>query len=230
MDLVLVPGHLCDARLWDHQSRHLCDLADIHIAETGKDDSMAGMAARLLEHAPDRFALAGLSMGGMICMEVMRQAPERVERLALLDTNAMPDMPERAAARRDMLEQARSGEIDAVIDGFMDAVLPPGRRHEPSLSIPVREMMASVAAHSLEDQVKALSDRPDSRPDLPGYTLPVLLVCGRQDMLTPLAWHEEMARLIPDARLAVIEECAHMSTMERPHAVTALLRDWLLYR
>ena len=230
MDLILVPGHLCDARLWDHQVRYLCDIADIHIAETMRDDSMASIAARLLDHAPPTFCLAGLSMGGMICMEVMRQAPERVERLALLDTNAMPDTADRAAARAAMVEQARSGDLDGLVEAFLDLTLPPERRHDASLVEPVRAMMRDVAQICLEAQVKALSGRPDSVPDLAGYALPVLLICGRQDRLTPLAWHEEMARLIPGARLAVIEECAHMSTMERPHTVTALLRDWLLYR
>ena len=230
MDLVLVPGHLCDARLWEHQVRHLGEIADIHIAETMRDDSMALIAARLLDHAPPTFCLAGLSMGGMICMEVMRQAPERVERLALLDTNAMPDTGDRAAARAAMVEQARSGDLQGLVDGFLDLTLPPERRHDASLVEPVRAMMEEVAEICLEEQVRALSDRPDSVPDLAGYALPVLLICGRQDRLTPLTWHEEMARLIPGARLAVIEECAHMSTMERPHTVTALLRDWLLYR
>ncbi len=230
MDLVFVPGHLCDERMWRHQTRHLADVADIAIADTMSDASIVDIAARLLANAPPRFALAGLSMGGMICMEVMRQAPERVERLALLDTNAMADSPERAAVRRKMADQAEQGETSRLVDEFLDLLIPPERRQERDLVEAIRSMMEDVAGKALTQQIAILLDRPDSRPDMPNYDLPVLLICGREDKLTPLEWHEEMADLIPGARLAVIEECAHMSTMERPHAVTALLRDWLLYR
>jgi len=216
--------------MWVHQSRHLGGLADIQIADTTSDNSMAGIAARLLAEAPPRFALAGLSMGGMICMEVMRQAPERVERLALLDTNAMADSPERAAVRRRMAEQGSHGDIPSLVEDFLDLLVPPERRADAALVGAIRAMMEEVAETALGQQIAALLDRPDSRPDMSSYDLPVLLICGRLDKLTPLEWHEEMAGLIPDARLAVIEDCAHMSTMEQPQAVTALLRDWLLYR
>ena len=111
MHLVLVPGHLCDRRMWTHQIHHLADVSDITVADTTSDGSMAEIAARLLAEAPPRFALAGLSMGGMICMEVMRQAPERVERLALLDTNAMADTPDRAAVRQKMADQGVQGDV-----------------------------------------------------------------------------------------------------------------------
>lgn len=228
MDLVLVPGHLCNDVLWEHQVSGLSDIARPLIANTVSDDSLSGIAERLLDNAPPRFALAGLSMGGMICMEVMRQAPERVERLALLDTNPLADTPERSEIRLKMLDRFHAGEVDAVVQEFLELVVPPGRLNEESLISPMRAMMKTVAEQALADQVKALIARPDSRPDFAHYDLPVRLICGREDLLTPLAFHEEMERLIPGARLSIVENCAHMSTMERPDEVNAILRDWLL--
>lgn len=227
IDLVLVPGHLCNAVLWEHQVADLRDVARPIVADVTEDDSIAGMAARLLKHAPPRFALAGLSMGGMICMEVMRQAPERVQRLALLDTNPGADNTERAAQRRLMVDRFNAGEVDLLVQEFIELVVPPSRLGEADLIDPMRSMMKSVAEKAFPAQVKALIERRDSRADMPGYDLPVQLICGRGDMLTPLAFHEEMAALIPGAALTVIEDCAHMSTMERPLEVNAALRSWL---
>ncbi len=228
IDLVLVPGHLCDAVLWEHQIAGLRDVANPVVADVTVDDSISGMAARLLREAPPRFALAGLSMGGMVSMEVMRQAPERVERLALLDTNPSPDNEERAVQRRKMVERFDAGEVDALVQEFLELVVPPARLGEAVLIDPMRQMMKAVAVKAFPAQVKALIDRKDSRPDLPGYDLPVRLICGREDRLTPLAFHEEMAARIPGAELTVIDGCEHMSTMERPAEVTSALRDWLL--
>ncbi|WP_425404763.1 alpha/beta fold hydrolase [Hwanghaeella sp.] len=227
IDLVLVPGHLCNATLWEHQVSGLEGLARSTIADVTADDSLAGMAARLLSKAPPRFSLAGLSMGGMVCMEVMRQAPERVERLALLDTNPGADNAERAAQRRRMLDRFNAGEVDTLVQEFLELVVPPNRLDEDSLIRPMRAMMKDVAEKAFPAQVKALIERQDSRADMPDYDLPVSLICGRQDKLTPLAFHEEMAGLIPGADLTVIEDCAHMSTMERPDTVNEALRGWL---
>ncbi len=227
--LVLVPGHMCDERLWDHQTRYLGDIADVIIGETRLDDSMAGIAKRILDQSPDRFALAGLSMGGHIVMEIMRQAPERVTKLALLDTAAADDTPERRAVREGMADQFAVGDVKILVEDFLQLLLSPERLNEdPVLVAQIREMMIDTANMCFPKQVKALLKRPDSRPDMPHYTCPTLIICGRQDYLTPWAGHEEMADLIPGARLIPIEDCAHMSTMERPQAVTALMRDWLM--
>jgi len=228
IDLVLVPGHLCNGVLWQHQVAGLRDIAKPMIADVTQDDSIAGMAARLLRAAPPRFSLAGLSMGGMVGMEVMRQAPERVERLALLDTNPSPDNEERAAQRGKMVDRFNAGAVDALVQEFLELVVPPARLGEAALIDPMRGMMTAVAEKAFPAQVKALIERQDSRSDLPGYDLPVRVICGREDRLTPLAFHEEMAARIPGAELTVIDRCEHMSTMERPDEVTAVLRDWLL--
>lgn len=227
IDLVLVPGHLCNDVLWEHQVAGLRDIAQPMIADVTQDDSLSGMAARLLRQAPPRFSLAGLSMGGMVCMEVMRQAPERVQRLALLDTNPGADNAERAAQRRKMVDRFNAGEVDALVQEFLELVVPASRLGEEEVIRPMRAMMTAVAEKAFPTQVKALIERQDSRADLPGYDLPVRVICGREDRLTPLAFHEEMAGLIPGADLTVIEDCAHMSTMERPLEVNAAMREWL---
>lgn len=227
IDLVLVPGHLCNDVLWENQVAGLADVTRPVIADVTEDDSIAGMAARLLRKAPPRFSLAGLSMGGMVCMEVMRQAPERVERLALLDTNPGADNAERAANRRKMVERFEAGQVDTLVQEFIELVVPPARLHEGALIDPMRVMMTAVANKAFPSQVKALIERRESRSDMSGYDLPVHLICGRDDLLTPLSFHEEMAALISGAELTVIDDCAHMSTMERPAEVNTALRSWL---
>lgn len=227
IDLVLVPGHLCNAVLWEKQVADLKDVSRPVVADVTEDDSIAGMAARLLRQAPPRFSLAGLSMGGMVCMEVMRQAPERVDRLALLDTNPGADNDDRAAQRRKMADRFNAGEVETLVQEFLELVVPPVRLGEAVLIEPMRKMMLDVANKAFPAQVKALIERRESRSDMPGYDVPVTLICGREDFLTPLAFHEEMAGLIPDAELVVIDDCAHMSTMERPEKVNAALRNWL---
>ena len=226
--LILVPGLLCDAALWAHQSRHLADVADIRIADTRRDRTIADMAKRLLVSAPDRFALAGLSMGGYVALEVMRQAAARVTRLALLDTAATPDDPARRKSRQDLMRLAQSGRFRGVTPRLLPLFLHPDRLDDAALTEAVMAMAARVGRDTFLDQQNAIMGRADSRPLLGGVRVPTLVLCGREDALTPVERHVEIAAGIPHARLSIIENCGHLSTMERPQAVTAMLRDWLL--
>ncbi len=228
--LVLLPGLLCDARLFDHQTDHLTEIADCHVADLSLDDSFPAMAERVLEAAPDRFALAGLSMGGYLAFEILRREPERVERLALLDTSARPDTAEQARRRRGLLTLAASGRFRGVTPRLLPQLVHPDRQAETTLTDPIMHMAERIGPEAFRRQQTAILNRPDSRPQLGAMACPTLVVCGRQDALTPLERSEEIAALVPGARLAVIEDCGHLSTMERPQAATALLRDWLLYR
>ena len=223
--LILVPGLACDGGLWAAQIDGLADIADIRIADTLSDDSIPAIARRILNTAPDSFAIAGLSMGGYIALEVMRQAPERVARLALLDTSARADTPEQTAGRRAAV--AAIGTQDY-------AVL--ARQSLPGL-------VAAQAGQAVRDAVAAMTVRvgpeiyirqqgfvplrPDSRDLLPTIAVPTLVVVGDQDTLTPPYLAEEMRDLIPHATLTVIPGAGHLSTMEQPEAVTAALRGWL---
>lgn len=229
MDLVLIPGLLCDPDLWSHQTSHLKDLAQVSVADITGGETMDELASQVLEVAPDRFALAGLSMGGYVAHAIMRQAPERVERLALLDTSGRPDTEDQLERRGQLIEMSRIGKFRGVTDRLLPILIHEDRLSDDALTDRVKLMAERVGPDAFHRQQKAIMSRPDSRSQLARYDLPTLVLCGRQDALTPLELHEEMAGLIPGARLAVIEDSGHLSTMERPQAATALLRQWLLY-
>ena len=225
--LVLLPGLLCNERLWRPQIRGLSDIAEIVVADLSQETSMADMAAHVLSTAPGRFALAGLSMGGYVAFELMRRAPERVVRLALLDTSARADAPETAARRRDLVDLARRGRFRAVNERLLRTFVHEDRLGDEALIAEITAMTGEAGRDTFLRQQQAIRARPDSRPGLPRIRCPSLVLCGRQDQLTPLAMSEEIAALIPGARLSVIEECGHLSTMERPAEVTAEMRKWL---
>ena len=226
--LVLIPGLLCDAALWAHQSQTLADIADVHIGDTMSADSMAGMAEAVLAAAPERFALAGLSMGGYVSLEVMRQAPGRVTKLALLDTAAVADDAEKRKNRLELIKLAETGKFKGVTPRLLPLFLHPDRLADERLTGAVMEMAGRVGKDAFLRQQRAILGRIDSRPHLAAIQVPTLVLCGRQDGLTPLERHEEIAAAIPNARLSVIEDCGHLSTMERPAAATAMMRDWLI--
>lgn len=225
--LVLLPGLLCDRALWQGQIEDLADIADPWVADLTHDDSMTDMARRVLAGAPPRFALAGLSMGGYVAQEIMRQAPERVLRLALLDTGSHADTKEQTARRRGLIELAEKGEFRGVTPRLLPVFVHPKRLEDKALVAAVTAMAERVGKDAFLRQQRAIMGRPDSRPSLGAIKCPTLVLCGRQDQLTPLALHEEIAALIPGALLSIVEECGHLSTMERPWEVSVHLRQWL---
>ncbi len=189
---------------------------------------MQAMAERVLRDVPfDRFALAGLSMGGYVCMEIMRQAPARVTGLALLDTRAAADAPEETQRRRDLVRLAgMARNFQPVTRLMLPLLMHPSRQEDAALVQIVTDMAERVGIETYVRQQHAIISRPDSRDALRGVDVPALVLCGRQDALTNLDQHEEMADLIPGAELVVIEDCGHISTLERPNEVTAALRRW----
>ena len=227
--LVLVPGLLCDKRLWQPQAERLADLPDPIIANVIGDGSVSEMARSVLDAAPSagRFALAGLSMGGYVALEILRVAPDRVARLALLDTSARADTPEQTSERRELIELAEKGRFEEVPRRLLPRVLHPDRLDDERLTSTVFGMADAVGPEAFVRQEEAIIGRPDSRETLSGIACPTLVLCGREDALTLLPLHEEMASLIPGSRLRVVEKCGHLSTLERPEAVTAALREWL---
>lgn len=226
--LVLVPGLLCDERLWWHQAEHLRDLAGPVIADVTRGASVSEMARAVLEGAPaEHFALAGLSMGGYVALEIMREAPERVTRLALLDTSARADTPEQTEGRLELIGLAREGRFREVPRRLLPRIVHSGRLGDERLVSTVIVMAEAIGAEAFVRQERAIIGRPDSRGDLPDIACPTLVLCGREDALMPVFLHEEMVSLIPDSRLQVVEKCGHLSTLERPEEVTSALRLWL---
>lgn len=225
--LALLPGLLCDRALWQAQIDALGDLADCRVADFTSQDRLSAMAESVLASMPERFALAGLSMGGYVAFEVMRRAPERVTRLAPLDTSARPDTPAQTAHRRDLIELARRGTFKGVTARLLPLFVHEARLDEPDLSEAVSAMTLRVGREVFLRQQAAIMGRTDSRPTLVSVRCPTVVICGRQDRLTPLECHIEMAAGIAEARLVVIEAAGHLPTMERPDEVNAALRSWL---
>lgn len=226
--LILLPGLLCDATLWRHQLDALADVADCTVADLTGHDSMGAFADHVLASAPPTFALAGLSMGGYVAQEIMRRAPRRVSRLALLDTSARADTEEQSARRRGLIELANKGNFRGVTPRLLPLLIHPDRLDDEALTETVMGMAERVGMQAFLRQQQAILTRKDGRPDLPRIGCPTLVLCGRQDQLTPLAVNEEMARLIPGARFVVVDDCGHLSTLERPAEVSRAMRDWLL--
>ena len=226
--LVLLPGLLCDRALWQPQIEGLQDFADIRVADLTSSDTMEALAADVLREAPARFALAGLSMGGYVALSVMAVAPERVTHLALLDTTARPDTPERSKVRRGLIAQAKTGKFRGISPKLLPEWIHPSRIDDKVLAQTVIDMAARVGRDAFIRQQTAIIGRPDRRPGLSRIACPTLVLCGRQDKVAPLEVHVEMASDIPSSRLVVIEECGHLATLERPAEVNAALRAWLM--
>jgi pimeloyl-ACP methyl ester carboxylesterase len=225
--LVLVPGLLCTGALWAPQIAALSDIADCIVADHTRHDSLVGIARSILEAAPQRFALAGLSMGGYIAYEIVRQAPERVTKLALLDTGSRADAPERRARRLELIALAEREGAGAAQDALMSALIHKSRLQEKPLVDTVRQMAEDTGVAAFKRQQAAIMGRPDNRPLLAGIRCPTLVLVGREDALTPVELAREIAAGIPGAKLTIVPDCGHLSTLERPQAVNRALRQWL---
>jgi pimeloyl-ACP methyl ester carboxylesterase len=225
--LLFLPGLLNDAALWTHQSQALADTVEVHVGDLTRDDNIEAAADRVLAAAPRTFALAGLSMGGYVAQEIMRQAPERVERLALLDTSARADTEEKRHNRAELIRLSEMGKFKGVTPRLLPTLIHPSRLKDPAVADVILDMAERVGQEAFIRQQTAIMNRKDSRPDLAAIRVPTVVVVGRQDALTPVALAAEMAQGIEGARLVVIEDCGHLSPLEQPHAVTAVLRYWL---
>ncbi len=226
--LILVPGVLCDADLYRDQVPALAAHADVSITmEQTRHDTLPAIARAVLDAAPPRFALCGLSMGGIIAFEIMRQQPGRVSRLALLDTNARNILAEERKVREGRMRLVANGHVDVMIGLQLSRFIPLTRLGDEALVDRVLKMIRRVGAATYLRQERALLQRVDSRPSLGAIACPTLVLCGREDAATPLAMSQEIAAAIPGATLEIVEECGHLSTMERPEAVNAALLKWL---
>ncbi|KUM42461.1 alpha/beta fold hydrolase [Pseudomonas sp. EpS/L25] len=226
LPLVLLPGLLCDERLWATQAADLAAICPVLIPDLTRDASIAAMARRVLAEAPPRFALGALSMGGYVAFEILRQAPERVARLALFDTMASPDGEARAAQRRAMLELAERGRFLGISPQLLPRLIHASRLDSP-VADTVVAMGKAVGKEAFLRQQRAIIDRPDSRPTLATIQVPTLVVVGAQDQLTPPAEAELMHQGIQGSRLVVLDECGHLPPLELPERTTTLLREWL---
>ena len=227
LPVVLVPGLNCSARLYAEQIPALWQFGPVTVGDHRRDDSMAAIARRILADAPPRFALAGLSMGGYIAFEILRQAAARVAKLALLDTGAGAEVPERTAQRKPLIALAQQGRFAEITEDQFPLLVHRSRHGDTALKAQVRAMNQETGPEAYCRQQHAIMGRPDSRPGFAAISCPTLVLVGDEDQLTPPALAHEMAGGIRGARLVVVPECGHLSTMERPQAVTQALLDWM---
>lgn len=225
--LVLIPGLLCSPALFAHQVKALGRGRTVLVADHTRSDRMETIAADILAAAPSRFALAGLSMGGYIAMAIARAAPERVTRIAFLDTSARADPPVREADRRRLVDLARAKGAREVQKVLLPRLVHPDRLSEPALVETILQMADDTGVEAFARQQEAIIARPDSRPTLAAITVPALVLVGEQDLQTPPDIAKEIADATPSAKLVVIPHCGHLSTMERPDEVNAALQAWL---
>jgi len=226
--LVLLPGMMCDARLFAPQIAAFSGERVVHVAPIGARDTVTDLASDVLDHAPPTFALAGLSMGGIVAMEIAAQAPERVAGLALLDTNPLAEAVERQALRDVQMAQVKAGDLERVMREEMKPLyLADGPRKQDHLDL-CMDMALSLGSDVFQNQSLALASRPDQRETLRALQVPSLILCGQEDSLCPVARHEMMRDLIPDAVLAVIEDAGHLPVLEQPKATNHALKQWLL--
>lgn len=219
--LLLISGLLSNASVWSHQVASLSDEALIKVVSPTQE-TPEEMVAAILQEAPDRFALAGQSMGGWLCLEVMRRANERVTRLCLLNTTAALDTPIKQAKRKQMIERTQKGQFLDVARELADWLV-----FNSSVKSDVQKMFLKVGAEAFVRQQHSMLIREECAAILPVIDCPTLVIHAVHDRVFSLEDHQNLVQNIPKAKLAIIENCGHMSTMEKPEAVSALLRTWL---
>jgi pimeloyl-ACP methyl ester carboxylesterase len=223
--VLLIPGMMCDARMWGGIPAALHPWPVAHALPTGAE-TMQDLAREVLDAAPSRFALAGLSLGGIVAMEVLRQAPDRVDRLALLDTNALAEAPEVRARRAGQIDRALGGDLD----GVMRDEMKPNYLADPSDSALLdlcMDMARALGPEVFRRQSLALRDRPDQTATLAAYKGPALVLMGEEDRPCPRDRHDLMHRLMPQSRLVIIPGAGHLTPLERPTETLTALKEWL---
>jgi pimeloyl-ACP methyl ester carboxylesterase len=223
LPILLIPGLNCSARLYAGQIPSLWVLGPVIVADHRRDDRMPAIARRILERAPSRFRLAGLSMGGYIALEIMRQAPERVTKLALLDTSARPDLPEQTERRRKLIALAHEDRMTEINDALWPLLVHESRMRDRDLRALVDQMAAETGPAAFIREQEAIISRADSRPLLSAIRCPTLVVVGEEDRLTPPDLAREIAQGIPAARLEIVARSGHLTSIEQPDAITKLL-------
>lgn len=225
--LVFLPGMMCDARLFGPQIAALSADTAVMVAPITHGERVEDIASNLLNQLPHRFALAGLSMGGIVAMELLRRAPERVSRIALMDTNPLAETPQVAAAREPQIVAAKAGRmLDVMRDEMKPNYLAPGPARTDVLNL-VMDMAETLGPDVFVRQSRALQRRPDQQSTLRKCRIPALVLCGAHDALCPVKRHSFMAELLADAELVVLEEAGHLPPLEQPNATTEALRQWM---
>lgn len=227
LPIVFIPGLMCTGRIYQHQAETLGQSRPVVLANHWSHDTMAGIAKNILDVAPERFALAGTSMGGYAALEILRQAPQRVAKLILMSTSAKPDAPERSADRRKQVDGARKYGLRAGTKALYPKLVHPARHEDAPLLSTFIEMAEQLGVDAFARQIEAIIGRADSRPTLDTIAVPTLVIAGKDDALITPDNSEEIAAGIKGARLELVEHCGHMGMIEKPETYTKLISDFL---
>jgi len=229
-NLLMIPGLVANDTMWLEPADYLSDITNCHIATLHPLDDLAEMARLILLEAPDEFALAGWSMGGYLAFEVLRQARERVTRIALMSTNALPEAREVALRRRMMKRDAEAKGYLTMIENITPRFLHPDSVTSGVVAPIMRAQAKEVGYHAFLQHQTAMINRADNRDIARSINFPAVVMVGDQDIVTPVSEHRELAQMIPGARLAVIPGCGHMLTLENPRATAEAMKSWLMDR
>ena len=225
--LVLLPGLLCDRALWQHQIKALEGDINVIVADLTGHETIPDLAKAVLSMAPERFSLAGLSMGGYVAMEIMRQEPARISHLALVDTTARPETENGRRKRRGLIQLANIGDFKGVTPRLLPTLISPMRLNDDEITKTIMDMSARVGKEAFIKQQKAILDRIDSRPHLSLIQVPTVVICGIEDARTPPEHAHEMASHIKNSELHIIADAGHLAPLEQPAAVNRIFKKWL---
>jgi pimeloyl-ACP methyl ester carboxylesterase len=225
--LYLLPGLLCDARIFRTQVEDLAPVCEVRVPDFFGFDSLTAMAEHVLASAPERFSVAGFSMGGRVAFEIMRLAPERIERFCAFDTGVHPLDPGEPEKREAIIRLAYDKGMEGLADAWLPGMIHPARRGDAAFMQPLREMIMSTTPEIHEKQIRALVGRRDATPVLATIHCPAMFLAGRQDEWSTPAQHETMAKAVPGSRFVVIEDSGHFVSVEQPAAFTKAIRDWM---
>lgn len=226
--LVLLPGTLCDERLWHYPMESLADIADMTVGNLSRYDTINALAEDVLSNAPDKFALAGLSLGGIVALEIMRIAPERVLKLALLDTNPYPPKVEQKSTWETFFEMVKNNQfMDITKIHLLPVLIHPDKQSDKALVSSILQMAETIGEEAYVNQLKAVMNREDQRPILSSIICPTTIIVGREDIVCPVQISEYMAENIPNSEIKIIENAGHLITLDQPELVGEQLRKWL---
>jgi pimeloyl-ACP methyl ester carboxylesterase len=226
--VVFIPGQLCNERLWTAERAAVGALAPVSVAVQRDHDSVGGLAHAVLADAPETFSIVSHGMGGFVAFEILRQAPSRVASVVLMSTLAQNDTPAQTARREGYLRLVEAGQFAQVVEERLPILFRPESAKDAQLVGVARLMAEETGPETFLRQQRAIMSRPDSRPDLPRMSCPVLLLYARQDGIATLKHQQDMLAGFPDARLEIIEDCGHLMTLERPEATSRIVADWIV--
>jgi len=226
--IVMIPGMMCDERIFSPQIEALSNDAEVHVADISTYSSIEELATSVLDNSPPKFCLMGHSMGGIVAMEICAQEPERVEKLIIIDSNAKSELEEVKLKREPQIRAVASGKLAQVMKEEMKPNYLADSKNQESVLSTCMEMALSLGPEVFIRQSKALRDRKDQQDSLKALDIPVLIICGSEDILCPLERHELMHNIIKESTLEVVPNAGHMPTLEQPIKTTEVIKSWLM--